>query len=1124
MNIEPMRQLSLCTILLISIAVSQVMALENGMTANSGPAEDVNELLETILEITRPSLEEKALRASGDVTATDSGLTISQDSQLTIQFPHSSAWVIVESELTLPEAAQPFRCEWTFDLDQALDASIVLERMQVDGQWIDIITFNDSRVFFSEAVRKYSGADWITDGRWRFEYRLGLMVCETPARQRFYAKVDRQVLVTGEAACGATSVRAMTGELDVGAMQFQAGRQTEQSSDLNLLRITTMRLTSLIDLGDYDAVGSALPRLEQQIQLAIRNAPKSLESSGAACGLLSDLAWIHRRMGEYAAAEPLCRQGLEIGKTIYGDEHPETATNLSQLGLMYASTGDLAKAESLYRRSLNINQNVLGQENDYTAASFHNLAALYQKLGNYAQAEPLLRQGLTIHQKVLGDKHPHTATSLNELGGLYQLLGDYTKAERLFCESLEIRQSVLGNEHPDTATSLGSLAGLYKKVGNYEGAEQHYRESIEICQKVLGENHPETATCLTNLALLLWERGDEHRARPFVERSLANALSKLEQSSAVQTEQQQLLMTNWNRSFFSVWLTVTSLDESAEASWREAVPWKGLITARQASLRRSLKDDPAFSAYRTVTQQLSTLSLTPPLPPSDPKRLTTWRQKEPVLRQTWLAERTRLQTEHERLERELAIKSAPFRESQQRQRVTADQIIAALKLAERPVALVDVLEYLYYGRRVEGVVSEPSERRVAAFIVRPDREVVRVNLGPSVVINQQVKVWRGTLAAGDAGRVAGNALRRLLWEPLQSHLDGIDTILISPDGQLAQIPWGALPGSAPDSFLIEQQSIAVIPIPQVIPELLSREKSSGPPASLLLAGQIDYGGDPGTPQDLLAKREAIGRSRDGEANEWSPLPGAQLEMSSIQERYEHSHQIAQTRGESGSLSSSNATEAAFREQAEKHTWLHVITHGYFSPESVQSVLKADPEQNGLSGLLEAPQHLGPVILPGLLSGLVFAGANSIAEPEKDDGILTALDVTGLDLSRAEMVVLSACETGLGEVADGEGLLGLQRAFQVAGAKTVVASLWKVPDAATARLMQRFYENLWDRKMGKLEALREAQLWMMKDPSARGAGNPADKSARGAEVIKDTPNGGRLPPLYWAAFVLSGDWR
>ena len=160
-------------------------------------------------------------------------------------------------------------------------------------------------------------------------------------------------------------------------------------------------------------------------------------------------------------------------------------------------------------------------------------------------------------------------------------------------------------------------------------------------------------------------------------------------------------------------------------------------------------------------------------------------------------------------------------------------------------------------------------------------------------------------------------------------------------------------------------------------------------------------------------------------------------------------------------------------------------------------------------------HQGTVP-PGLLSGLVFAGANRHPDPVGDDGLMTALEVAELDLRNVELATLSACETGLGEEAGGEGLLGLQRAFQVAGAKSVVASLWEVDDEATRALMERFYENLWKRKLPKLDALREAQLWMLVEGGTRGI-------VRVAKLDETNP-APRVPPLHWAAFVLSGDWR
>jgi CHAT domain-containing protein len=211
-----------------------------------------------------------------------------------------------------------------------------------------------------------------------------------------------------------------------------------------------------------------------------------------------------------------------------------------------------------------------------------------------------------------------------------------------------------------------------------------------------------------------------------------------------------------------------------------------------------------------------------------------------------------------------------------------------------------------------------------------------------------------------------------------------------------------------------------------------------------------------------------------------------------------------------------ATEGALRTGAARHRWVHIATHGFFAPAGLLSALGRRREGRFFG---EPDQAVG--FHPGLLSGLALSGANTPPEPDGDDGILTALEVASLDLREVELAVLSACETGLGETAGGEGVLGLQRAFQIAGARTTVTSLWKVPDRATSLLMQRFYANLWDRNLPKLEALREAQRWLLDHPEALGGGE-----VRGLDV--EPARGGskpaRTPPRYWAGFVLSGDWR
>jgi len=196
----------------------------------------------------------------------------------------------------------------------------------------------------------------------------------------------------------------------------------------------------------------------------------------------------------------------------------------------------------------------------------------------------------------------------------------------------------------------------------------------------------------------------------------------------------------------------------------------------------------------------------------------------------------------------------------------------------------------------------------------------------------------------------------------------------------------------------------------------------------------------------------------------------------------------------------------------------VSTHGFFAPSELPSLWAstrgAQPAASERASPLPGQQPA--MFHPGLLSGLALTGANTPPQPDRDDGILTAEEVASLNLSGVDLAVLSACETGLGEVAGGEGVLGLQRAFQVAGAATVVASLWKVDDQATRSLMERFCENLWTRKLGKLQALREAELWMIHEGPSRGL-----------VIVDPEPQPGKpahADPYYWAAFELSGDWR
>ena len=248
-------------------------------------------------------------------------------------------------------------------------------------------------------------------------------------------------------------------------------------------------------------------------------------------------------------------------------------------------------------------------------------------------------------------------------------------------------------------------------------------------------------------------------------------------------------------------------------------------------------------------------------------------------------------------------------------------------------------------------------------------------------------------------------------------------------------------------------------------------------------------------------------ARGGGLLEYPRLDGTRAEVLAIRDSFQRTFRD----GKVLELRQAEASESAFRQAASQYRYIHLATHGFFAPPELRSALV--PTADGQERLFHEPGHDITGWHPGLLSGVVFAGANTEPDPQRDDGILTAIEMATLDLSRTELVVLSACDTGLGRTAGGEGLLGLQRACQVAGARSVVASLWQVGDLHTQALMARFYENIWLKKMSKLEALRDAQLAILRGDLGPVAAQ--DQRVRGYY---------RAPPQAWAAWVLSGDWR
>jgi CHAT domain-containing protein len=380
-------------------------------------------------------------------------------------------------------------------------------------------------------------------------------------------------------------------------------------------------------------------------------------------------------------------------------------------------------------------------------------------------------------------------------------------------------------------------------------------------------------------------------------------------------------------------------------------------------------------------------------------------------------------------------------------------------------------------------------------------------------------------AKADSAQSPQEWLRRVVWQPIQSQLPAdTHTLLICPDGQLTALPWGALPGEQPDTFLLQRYRFATVPysrylVPDGKPATTAGQRPAG---TFLLVGNVDYDQSPDAalPDSVAYGLRAAARGADDVA-QWPPLPATRHEVEQIASTVGSVEQVVRLEG-------NRASTARVLEELPRARRAHLATHGFFADPEFSEAVRLDPK------LLEARRFLVPHERttvagrnPLVLSGLVMAGANlpastdSLGLPVSDGGIVTAECLAGLPLQGLELVTLSACETGLGDVSEGEGVFGLQRALHTAGARTVVASLWKVDDRATQLLMTTFYENLYRQRMTRLDALRHAQLSIL-------LGQPAQSVDRGLirEPLPPTTSAVRPPahPRLWAAWTLSGDWQ
>ena len=758
---------------------------------------------------------------------------------------------------------------------------------------------------------------------------------------------------------------------------------------------------------------------------------------------LNDLALLYNSQGQYEKAESLYLQALELRRALLGDRHPDVATSLNNLALLYNSQGRYEKAEPLHLQALELRKSLLGDRHPAVAASLNDLALLYIRQGRYEKAESPLGQALELHKSLLGDRHPYVATSLNNLASLYEKQGRYEKAEPLYLQALDLGKSLLGDRHPDVASGLNNLALLYTTQGRYEKAEPFLLQALELRKSLLGDRHPDVASGLNNLALLYMSQGQYEKAIDFLAQGMQIEETNLVINLAIGAEDQK-------RNYLTKFNGTTNASISLHLQQASTSP-KAMHLAFTNILRRKGR------ILGTLTDSLNQIrqNLTPPAQIQLDELSTTQTQLATLYQQglgklssdQYRARLTALEQKSTQLSETLSRSSAAFQTAIQP--ITPESIQQQIP---KDTALIELIQYQPINPK-----AKPQEKwgspHYAAYILTHSGTLKAIDLGPIQPINEALTLHRQNLQDKDTPipqlKTSARKLDALLMQPIRQHLGNTLNLLLSPDSTLNLLPFETLVDEN-NNYLLETHTITYLTSGRDLQRLTPPKANNNP--TLILADP--YFGKPGTP--------ATTRIVDLTKLTAPPLPGTRTEATEI-------GKLLNTQP----LLGSDATETAIK-QTKSPKILHIATHGFFQPPT--EATKTNPLLN---------------------SGLVLAGFQ-LGKSGNDDGILTALEVSNLNLSGTKLVTLSACETGLGTTSNGEGIYGLRRALTIAGAESQVISLWKVSDDATKDLMINYYTRL-NQGEGRSIALHNAQRDMLKS--------------------KDYSH-----PYYWAAFIPSGDWR
>jgi len=883
-----------------------------------------------------------------------------------------------------------------------------------------------------------------------------------------------------------------------------------------------------------------------------------------------------RDQGKYGEAGPLYQKALVINRKSLGENHPNTALCYNNVAANLQKQGKYAEAAPLLQKALDIRRKSLGEDHPNTAESYNNIALNLKMQRKYEAAAPLYQKALDIFRKVLGEDHSHTATCYNNVADNLQAQGNYEEAGPLYQKALDIYRKVLGEDHPSTALGSSNVALNLQAQGKYGEAGPQFQKALDIHRKVLGEDHPDTASSYNGIALNLQVQGKypealaalETAARSYEAVRLRVAAGGLERAAF-----------GAQRSPYSFLAAARSRAERADEAW----------AALEADLARGLLDEMALRRGRGLTpeEQRQRDELQAKRAPLDARILVLASRPQRTDAET--AELELLVAQCQRLDKSLAELAVRV---SQREVAPLAQFQAVLPADAAFVAWVDVTDSSGTAQEHWGCVVRPRGQPHWERLPGSGLGGQWTSADADLPLQFHAALVQSASATDVDALAKKFHAQRLL--PLGKHLEGVKRLFVAPAYWMARLPVEAL---------TDQYTVSYMPSCTFLARLQDRQRPRGrgllavgdpvfppvkdmpPPMALppggLLITQVLPGGSAATArlqagdvlvayagQDLtsfeqlgklmaakatekavvakvwregqeklaerelapgrlgitLAKepaREAITARRQADqllaqvrrGESYAELPGTQVEVARLAELFDPKDVTTLTRAAATEQRLDALRRAGTLKQ---YRYLHLATHG-----------KANDFSASESALMLTP----PKQLPEVRVGEPYL-----------EGRLTAGEVLDYWELEAELVTLSACESGLGQYGGGDGLLGFAQAFLKAGSRSVCLTLWQVDDTATALLMDRFYRNLLGKgsqgkPLPKAEALREAKLWLrnltatealerlgtLTQGVVRGE-RPAREEMQAVPKPKDAGKDYRpyAHPRYWAAFILIGD--